>query len=348
MEQRVGGKYLLKKKIGGGSFGDIYSGEDIETKEPVAFKLESIYQKPSQLANEKKLYTVLAGGCGIPEMKWYGKEIDYNILVMDYLGKSLEELFKENGRVFSLKCVLIIAIQLISRLEYIHRKGFLHRDVKPENFIIGEGKNSNIIYMIDYGISSRYINPKTQKHIEYREGKNISGTARYASINNHLGIEPSRRDDLESLAYILIYFLKGSLPWQSMQGKTKKEKYDSIMKKKMATKSEDLCAGIPREFKYFLDEVRKLNFTDTPHYSLYRSVFRDLFIREGFAYDCSLDLKSGGGFPFCKSFSNGLFDLYKNSQIKKTAYDIIVDPTKRNQKKKIIRPMTCKIPIPPK
>ena len=151
--------------------------------------------------------------------------------------------------------------------------------------MIGSIKNSNTIYAIDFGISSRYFDPKTGQHIEYHEGRNISGTARYASINNHLGVEQSRRGDMESIAYILVYFLKGSLPWQSLHGNTKKDKYDAIMKKKMEVSSDILCSGLPREFQYFLDEIRRLDFTDQPRYSLYREIFRDLFIREGYVYD---------------------------------------------------------------
>ena len=258
MELRVGAKYVLQRKIGGGSFGEIYVAENSDTKEQVAVKLESVYQRPPQLFNEKRIYTILSGGCGVPSVKWFGKEGDYNVLVIDLLGKSLEELFNECGRKFSLKTVLMIADQLITRIEFLHRRGFLHRDIKPENFMIGSKKNSNTIYAIDFGISSRYFDPKTGQHIEYREGRNISGTARYASINNHLGVEQSRRDDMESIAYILVYFLKGSLPWQSLHGNTKKDKYDAIMKKKMEVSSDILCSGLAREFQHFFDEIRRL------------------------------------------------------------------------------------------
>ncbi len=341
MELRVGSKYILQKKIGGGSFGEIYQGENSVTKELVAVKLESVYQRPPQLFNEKKIYTTLGGGCGVPSVKWFGKEGDYNVLAIDLLGKSLEDLFTSCGRRFSLKTVLMIADQLITRIEFLHKRGYLHRDIKPENFLIGRKKHANIIYAIDFGISSRYMDQKTGQHIEYREGRGISGTARYASINNHLGVEPSRRDDMEALAYLLIYFLKGQLPWQSLQGKTKKEKYDAIMKKKMAVPSEELCFGLPRQFQFFLDDIRRLDFTDTPKYAIYREVFRDLFIREGYAYDYDYDwcnkivasIPQSPSFPQIMPFKNQNID--HTNTLKRSARDIISDQQKMRKVKRV-------------
>jgi serine/threonine protein kinase len=191
-------------------------------------------------------------------VKWYGQEGDYNVMAMELLGPSLEDLFNFCHRKFSLKTVLMIAIQTITRIEYLHSRSFIHRDIKPDNFLMGLGKHSETIYLIDFGLSKRYRDPKTHVHIPYREGKNLTGTARYASINTHLGLEQSRRDDLESLGYVLMYFNRGSLPWQGLKAATKKQKYQKISDKKANTPIEVLCKGFPAEFAIYLNYCRSL------------------------------------------------------------------------------------------
>ncbi|CAG8708325.1 4678_t:CDS:2, partial [Ambispora leptoticha] len=177
----------------------------------------------------------------------------------------------------------------ISRIEYIHSKNFIHRDIKPDNFLMGIGKRGNQVNVIDFGLAKKYRDPKTHLHIPYRENKNLTGTARYASINTHLGVEQSRRDDLESLGYVMMYFCRGSLPWQGLKAATKKQKYDRIMEKKMTTPTELLCRGFPNEFAIYLNYTRSLRFDDKPDYSYLRKLFRDLFVREGFQYDYVFD-----------------------------------------------------------
>ncbi|POY73670.1 putative Non-specific serine/threonine protein kinase [Rhodotorula taiwanensis] len=309
MDLRVGGKYRIGKKIGSGSvsltvrpvrhgplltnvhtpYSDIYLGVNIISGEEVAIKLESVKAKHPQLEYEAKVYKTLAGGVGVPFVRWFGVECDYNAMVLDLLGPSLEDLFNFCNRKFSLKTTLLLADQLISRIEYIHSRNFIHRDIKPDNFLMGIGKRGNQVNVIDFGLAKKYRDPKTHLHIPYRENKNLTGTARYTSINTHLGVEQSRRDDMESLGYVLMYFLRGSLPWQGLKAATKKQKYDRIMEKKMTTPTEYLCRGFPNEFAIYLNYCRSLRFDDKPDYSYLRKLFRDLFVREGFQYDYVFD-----------------------------------------------------------
>mmetsp|Transcript_14005 Transcript_14005/g.18256 ORF Transcript_14005/g.18256 Transcript_14005/m.18256 type:complete len:397 (-) Transcript_14005:276-1466(-) len=289
MELRVGKKYRLGRKIGSGSFGDIYLGTNMTTGEEVAIKLESVKTKHPQLLYESKIYRILHGGLGIPNVRWYGIEGDYNVMVLDLLGPSLEDLFNYCGRRFQLKTVLMLADQLLSRLEYVHTKSFIHRDVKPDNFLIGLGKRQSVIHIIDFGLAKKYRDPRTHQHIPYRENKNLTGTARYASINTHIGIEQSRRDDLESLGYVLMYFIRGSLPWQGLKATTKKQKYERIMDRKMSTSTEQLCKGYATEFRSYFEYCRSLRFEDRPDYAYLKRLFKELFYRKGFQYDNMFD-----------------------------------------------------------
>ncbi|RKF56899.1 Casein kinase I-like protein hhp1 [Erysiphe neolycopersici] len=289
MDLRVGNKYRIGRKIGSGSFGDIYLGTNIISGEEIAIKLESVKAKHPQLEYEARVYKSLAGGVGIPFVRWFGTECDYNAMVLDLLGPSLEDLFNFCQRKFTLKTVLLLADQLISRIEYIHAKSFIHRDIKPDNFLMGIGKRGNQVNVIDFGLAKKYRDPKSHFHIPYRENKNLTGTARYASINTHLGVEQSRRDDMESLGYVMLYFCRGSLPWQGLKAATKKQKYDCIMERKMTTPVECLCRGFPAEFTVYLNYARSLRFDDKPDYSYLRKIFRDLFVREGYQYDYVFD-----------------------------------------------------------
>ncbi|KAH3685186.1 hypothetical protein WICPIJ_003847 [Wickerhamomyces pijperi] len=289
LDLRVGRKFRIGRKIGSGSFGDIYLGTNIISGELVAIKLESVMTRHPQLEFEARVYKALSGGVGIPFVRWFGTEGDFHAMVIDLLGPSLEDLFNYCSRKFSLKTVLMLADQLLCRIEYIHARSFIHRDIKPDNFLMGIGKRGSQVNVIDFGLAKKYRDPRTHLHIPYRENKNLTGTARYASINTHLGLEQSRRDDLESLGYVLIYFCKGSLPWQGLKAGSKRQKYDRIMEKKMTVPSELLGRGLPTEFVHYLNYTKSLRFEDKPDYMYLRRLFRDVFNREHYRYDYVFD-----------------------------------------------------------
>jgi len=243
----------------------------------------------SQLLNEWGLYNALAGGPGIPRVYWHGKVNLHNALVMELLGPSLDQLMKRCDSIFSLKTVFMCADQMAKRLQYVHSKGLLHRDIKPNNFLIGRGENATQIYLVDFGLSKSYMDMETQQHIPYRKGrKGLTGTARYTSIGNHLGIEPSRRDDLEALFYVLLRMARGALPWQGINAATKKERNLLILKKKVGAFPEDLCRGIPELLEYH-HHVQRLEFDSEPSYAYLQNLFRGGLKRRNYEYDLVFD-----------------------------------------------------------
>ena len=172
-EELIGNEFRLRRKIGAGSFGEIYAGESIKTHRRVAIKKESIDANTSQLPYESKLYQILQGGVGIPNFYWFGKNHENHMLVIDLLGKSLETLFEKCNHKFSLKTVLMLAEQMISLIQFFHSKNLIHRDIKPDNFVVGFGSKSNQIFIIDYGLAKRYRNPFSNQHISFSPNKSV-------------------------------------------------------------------------------------------------------------------------------------------------------------------------------
>ncbi|KAM7182933.1 casein kinase I, variant 3 [Rhypophila sp. PSN 637] len=270
-------EYRIGKKLGEGSFGVLYEGERLSggTSIPVALKFEPRTCQYPQLQDEYRIYKVLKGGEGFPRVYFFSRVYLHNVLILDQLGKSLEDLFNEGGRKFSLKTVLLLARQLLERFQFMHEKNYIHRDIKPENLLIGMPgtSSSNTIHVIDVGLAKQYQDPKTKRHIIYRERTPLLGTARYMSINTHLGREQSRRDDLEALGYIFLYFLRGGLPWQGIKAGTKIEKYWKIGEKKQKVPIQELCEGFPPELAEYLAYVRELGFEGAPDYEYLQGLF---------------------------------------------------------------------------
>nr|CDS27484.1 casein kinase I delta [Hymenolepis microstoma] len=286
-------EWKLIKRIGSGSFGEIFLSLNKKTKVEAAAKLEIIkFGNPSQLKLEYDLLKRLNNAAGITKIYWFGKDGVqnlYTVLIMELLGPSLEDLHIYCGLKFTLKTVTLLADQMIKRLESVHRCGLIHRDMKPDNFAMGIGQNVNTVYLIDFGLSKHYVDPTTNEHIPFKDFKHLTGTARYCSINAHAGIEQSRRDDMESLGYVLIYLLKGSLPWQGLQAESKREKFRKIHKTKSAIMPEVLCEGLPGEFLKYITYCRNLSFEEEPKYRYLRSLFWKIMDRNGYKYDVQYD-----------------------------------------------------------
>lgn len=300
----VGPNFRVGKRIGSGNFGELRLGKNLYTNEDVAVKLEPSNSRAPQLYLEYRFYQLLGAQVGVPKVHFFGTCGKYNALVMELLGPSLEDLFDMCGRKYSLKTVCMVAIQLITRLEYVHSKHIIYRDIKPENFLIGRRSLNGdcTVHIIDFGLSKEYIDPETGKHIPYREHKSLTGTARYMSINTHLGREQSRRDDLEALGHMLIYFLRGSLPWQGLKADNLKQRYQMIGDTKRKTPIDELCAAFPAEVATYLRYCRMLDFFQMPDYNYLRQLFWDMFEREGYKDD-------------------GIYDWTKNSEHRKSVTD---------------------------
>ncbi|KEG06100.1 putative casein kinase [Trypanosoma grayi] len=289
---RVGNRFRIDKRLDSGEFSEIFRGTNIRTGDPVVIKLESLKTRHPQLAFEAAFYRILNASTnvvGVSNIMYYSVEGDFSVMVIDLLGPSLEDLFCYCGQQFSLKTTLMLAGQMIARIEFIHNQSVIHRNIRPEHFLMGTGKKGHHVYIIDFGVAKKYRDTRTHQHIPYKEGKSLTGTEDFCSINTHMGIEQSRRDDLEGIGYILLYFLRGSLPWQDLKAHTKQEKYARISERKQSTSVMALCKGFPMEFATYLNYTRALQFEDTPDYGYLRGVLGTLFSHYEFEMDYVFD-----------------------------------------------------------
>ena len=280
----INGKYSIRKMLGEGSFGAVYEAEDLQTEKILALKFELGTATNPQLPNEYKCYSSLQHMDNIPKVYDLFEYKKNKVMVMDKMGPSLHSLFKRCDGRFSLKTTLMIADQLLRIIQYVHDCGLLHRDIKPQNFVTGIGPLRTRVHLLDFGVSTSYLDPRTHEHMMFTTNNGLVGTAYYVSVNTHLGDLQSRRDDLESIAYVLIQFAKGSLPWQK-KWKDAEDQAEKISQAKLQISTEELCSGIPNEFRAFLDYCRKLRFDETPNYAWWRQSFKKLFINQGFVND---------------------------------------------------------------
>jgi len=257
----VGNKYKIIKQIGSGSFGDIFEGVNMRTSEKVAIKMEAISNQLKLLKHESNIYRILSNVDGIPKIKWYGKDDVYYYMVIDLFGKSLQDLLDKTKKM-SLKLVLQIGINILTILMKIHDSGFIHRDIKPENFLLTLN-NPTKVFLIDFGISKPYI--INNKHIVCKMTHQFIGTPNFASINTHNFYEQSRRDDLEALAYMLIYFYFGELEWTDTKISflDKEEENNFVKNKKKELINNENVPGVLMDY---YKNVVNLEFDENPDY----------------------------------------------------------------------------------
>jgi len=268
-------KYMIVRMIGKGAFGSVYLTYD-KHKNYYASKVEN-QSDSSRLIDEYRIYEMInRRGMkeGIPQIYSLIKTPKFNIMIMQLLGPSLDSLFMKYNKKFNLQTVLALGLKILDLIENLHGTNFIHRDIKPSNFLIGANDDGDKLYLTDLGLSKQYI--RNGKHIEYTTRKNLIGTLRYASVNVHMGIEPGRRDDLESVGYMLIYFLKGSLPWQGLKKKKHEDQVEVIGNVKLSISIDKLCEGLHDNFKRYLKLCRDLKFEEKPDYDKLRKCFTDI------------------------------------------------------------------------
>ena len=273
------GKYSIKYLISKGSYDEVYFGTNVNNGKNYAFKIED--RNSIKLFLENECYALInLKGPYIPEVISYGVIGNYNILVENLLGKSIWDIWLENNKKLNLKDTCIFAIQALSLLEYVHSKNYLHRDIKPANFLVGDPDNSQI-YLIDFGNAKKYRSSKTGKHIKSNKSNSIFGSLIYLSTGAINGIEQTRRDELESLGYVIIYLFLGSLPWSRIKIETLKQALSKIKEIREKTSIANLCRGMPKEINIYMDYVKNLNYEQRPNYEYLSNLFMNVLRKMG-------------------------------------------------------------------
>ena len=321
-------KYSLVRNIGGGAFGTVFLGTNVWTKENVAIKIEERNKPRTTLEREAYILYYLKGP-GLPEVKSFGKTKKYNILIQQLLGRSLYEIFNDCDKKFTIKDVSMISLQLIERLEYIHSKNYIHRDIKPHNFLVSQ-KNEGQIYIIDFGLAKKFKSERGN-HVKFAITKHITGTPRFCSINAMRGVEQSRRDDLESLSYLILYFLRGSLPWQGLKISSRNKRFKAITNLKKTIKLEKLCENFPPEILLFCKYTRKLGFTEKPKYEYMKNLFLSILNKYGMQNDKRFSwIKEGADINNDDIFN---YHLHKKSPRKRLIQKIRTSLEKKKKEK---------------
>ena len=279
IDKIIFGKYRVIEKIGQGSQSLVFRGEHIQNKENVAIKMEN--QNAADCLLKKEIYTLfrLKNNEGIANIITCGRFGENFVLIEKLYGKSLDVLYLELSKKFTLLDICQIGIQCLDRLEFVHSKGIIHCDIKPENFVIGL-KDPNVIYLIDFGLGHNYKSLKTGKHIDFSFTGYMTGTARYASRNALRGKELSRRDDVESFIYMILFFFSKKLPWQGLRAKTMGEKYKKIYKSKVEFNYKEFCQKYPQEIVILLEYILNLKFKEKPNYEFMRTLFIKILERQ--------------------------------------------------------------------